>query len=191
MPKGIRPTQDKVRKALFDILGDIAGLSFLELFAGSGAIGFEALSRGASEVTLVEYNRTCLLAMEKNIAALKLENCVLYPQEAERAIRRLHKECKKFDIIFLDPPYPKSLVPRPYDKLNTRGSGSTGNLQEQPLSKKTLQTLSAYDILAPNGFVVAQHFRKDGLPAENGELILIKEARYGDTLLSFYKKRED
>lgn len=167
MPKGIRPTQDKVRKALFDILGDIAGLSFLELFAGSGAIGFEALSRGASEVTLVEYNRTCLLAMEKNIAALKLENCVLYPQEAERAIRRLHKECKKFDIIFLDPPYYGDRV------------------------KKTLQTLSAYDILAPNGFVVAQHFRKDGLPAENGELILIKEARYGDTLLSFYKKRED
>ena len=167
MPGGIRPTQDKVRKALFDILGDIAGLSFLELFAGSGAIGFEALSRGASEVTLVEYNRPCLLAMEKNIAALKLENCVLCPQEAERAIRRLHKECKKFDIIFLDPPY----------------YGDT--------SKKTLQTLSAYDILAPNGFVVAQHFRKDRLPAENGELILIKEASYGDTLLSFYKKRED
>ena len=184
MPKGIRPTQDKVRKALFDILGDIAGLSFLELFAGSGAIGFEALSRGASEVTLVEYNRTCLLAMEKNIAALKLENCVLYPQEAERAIRRLHKECKKFDIIFLDPPYYKGTAPR-------LRSGSTASSVGEPLTKKTLQTLSAYDILAPNGFVVAQHFRKDGLPAENGELILIKEARYGDTLLSFYKKRED
>jgi 16S rRNA (guanine(966)-N(2))-methyltransferase RsmD len=167
MPKGIRPTQDKVRKALFDILGDIEGLSFLELFAGSGAIGIEALSRGASAVTLVEYNRACLLAIEKNIASLKLEGCVLYPQEAEKAIRRLHKEAGKFDIIFLDPPY----------------YGDT--------SKKTLQTLAAYDILAPNGLAVVQHFRKEKLPAENGELILIKEARYGDTVLSFYKKRED
>jgi 16S rRNA (guanine(966)-N(2))-methyltransferase RsmD len=63
-PKGIRPTQDKVRKALFDILQDIAGLSFLELFAGSGAVGIEALSRGIRDLTLVEYNRDCLLAIK-------------------------------------------------------------------------------------------------------------------------------
>jgi 16S rRNA (guanine(966)-N(2))-methyltransferase RsmD len=188
LPKGIRPTQDKVRKALFDILADIEGLSFLELFAGSGAIGFEALSRGAADLTLVEYNRDCLSAIKKNIESLALKAPALYPQEVQGAIKVLHKEEKKFDIIFLDPPYPKTLVPRPYDKSNKRGSGSTGNLQEQPLSKKTLQILGAYDILAPNGFVVVQHFKKDGLPQESGELRLVKESRYGDTILSFYRK---
>jgi 16S rRNA (guanine966-N2)-methyltransferase len=70
MPKGIRPTQDKVRKALFDILGDISGLSFLELFAGSGAVGFEAVSRGAKELILVEDNRACQLTIAKNIESL-------------------------------------------------------------------------------------------------------------------------
>lgn len=188
MPKGIRPTQNKIRKALFDILGDIEGLSFLELFAGSGAVGFEAVSRGVADLTLVEYNRDCLVAIKKNIDSLKLKACNVYPQEAQRAIKTFYKDKRKFDIIFLDPPYPKSLVPRPYDKLNKRGSGSTGNLQEQPLSKKTLQTLGAYDILAPIGLIVVQHFKKDNLPKSLGSLILFKQATYSDTVLSFYKK---
>ena len=67
IPRGIRPTQDKVRKALFDILGDIKDMSFLELFAGSGAVGFEAVSRGVGDLTLVEYNRDCVLALKKNL----------------------------------------------------------------------------------------------------------------------------
>ncbi len=101
MPKAIRPTQDKVRKALFDILGDIEGLSFLELFAGSGAVGFEALSRGVSDLTLVEYNRDCLMAIRKNIESLKARSCVLYEAEAEKAIGALERNDKRFDIVFL------------------------------------------------------------------------------------------
>jgi 16S rRNA (guanine966-N2)-methyltransferase len=166
MPKGIRPTQNKVRKAIFDILGDIQGLSFLELFAGSGAIGFEAASRGVADLSLVEKNRECLQDIKDGIASLKLGNCSIYPLEAERAIRLFSENKRKFDIIFLDPPYYKGL------------------------SKKTLQTLGAYDILAPCGFVVVQHFKSDELPNENRELGLIKEFRYGDTLLSFYRKKE-
>ena len=164
MPKGIRPTQDKVRKALFDILGDIQGLSFLELFSGSGAVGFEAVSRGVTDLTLVEYNPSCLMAIRKNIESLKPKACDLYPKEAGDAIESFRKNKKKFDIIFLDPPYHKDM------------------------SKKILQMLGAYDILAPNGFVVVQHFKKEQLPKESGKLTLIKEARYGDTLLSFYRK---
>ena len=87
MPAGIRPTQNKVRKAVFDILGDIEGLSFLELFAGSAAVGFEAVSRGVSNLTLVEYNPECLKAIRKNIESLKLKSCSLYPKEAEDAVR--------------------------------------------------------------------------------------------------------
>ncbi len=164
MPAGIRPTQDKVRKALFDILGDIEGLSFLELFAGSGAIGFEAVSRGVKDLTLVEYGRDCLLAIKNNIESLKVKACGVYPIEAEKAIKVLHKEARLFDIIFLDPPYYKAL------------------------SKKTLQTLSAYDILTKDGFIIVQHFKKDNLPDALGDLTLFRQSRYGDTMLSFYRK---
>ncbi len=166
MPKGIRPTQNIVSKALFDILGDIEGLSFLELFAGSGGVGFEAVSRGVAELTLVEYNPDCLRAVRKNIESLALKSCSLYPLEAERAIKAFYNDKRRFDIIFLDPPY------------------------YQGLAKKTLKMLGAYDILAPNGFMVVQHFKRDELPEESGKLKLIKEARYGDTLLSFYKRKE-
>ncbi len=164
MPKGIRPTRDKVRKALFDILGDINGLAFLELFAGSGAVGLEAASRGVTELVLVESDRDCLLAIRENIDSFKPKACILYPKEADSAIKALYNDNKKFDIICLDPPY-------------YRGR-----------SKKTLQTLSAYDILSPGGFIIGEHFKKDSLPDNLGVLSLFRQARYGDTILSFYRK---
>ncbi len=165
MPKGIRPTQDKTRKALFDILGNIEGLFFLELFAGSGAVGFEALSRGAKALVLVEQNPECASAIKKNIELLKVfESCVLYPIDSQRAIKNLQQSGKSFDIIFLDPPYHQDLV------------------------KKTLQTLEAYDILAPNGLIVVQHFKKENLPDEPGVLSLFKQYKYGSTLLSLFQK---
>jgi 16S rRNA (guanine(966)-N(2))-methyltransferase RsmD len=164
MPKGIRPTQGLVRKALFDILGDIEGLSFLELFAGSGAVGFEAVSRGVADLTLVEYNRDCFLAIKKNIESLELKACSLCPIQAQEAIKDLYEDKRKFDIIFLDPPYYRDLA------------------------KKTLQTISDYDILAPNGFIVVQHFKKDILSDNIGNLTILRRAGYGDTVLSFYKR---
>jgi len=188
MPAGIRPTQDKVRKALFDILGDIEGLSFLELFAGSGAVGFEAASRGARDLTLVELNRACLLAIEKNIDALKIRDCNVCPKEADDAIKALHKNKKRFDIIFLDPPYYQDLS-HSRTALKTAGyPPSMAGEESGSLSKKTLQTLSAYDILTPSGLVIAQHFKKDNLPDALGDLALFRQAHYGDTVLSFYRK---
>lgn len=174
MPAGIRPTQEKVRKAVFDILGDIAGLSFLELFAGSGAVGLEAVSRGVKELALVEYNSDCLAAIRKNIDSLKLKACSIYPKEAEDAVKIFLKEGRKFDIIFLDPPYYKGKVIRGGDSL----------------TKKTLQTLSSCDILTPCGFIICQHFKKDDLPAQLGVLALLKRKVYGDTVVSFYVKKE-
>jgi 16S rRNA (guanine966-N2)-methyltransferase len=188
MPKGIRPTQNKVRKAIFDILGSVEGLSFLELFSGSGAVGFEAVSRGVAELTLVEYNRDSWLAIKKNIESLELTSCSLYPFEAEKAIKAFHKDKREFDIIFMDPPYYKGKFPRPYDKLNKRGSGLAAVSINDSLAKKTLQMLGAYDILAPNGFIIVQHFKKDDSPDKAGNLTSFKEATYGDTVLSFYRK---
>ena len=167
MPKGIRPTQNMVRKALFDILGDLEGVSFLELFAGSGSIGFEALSRGVKDLVLVETNRDCQLAINKNIASLKVKSCVLYPGEAENSVKLLYGQNRKFDVIFLDPPYYKDMA------------------------KKILQTLSAYDILAPDGLLVAQHFKRDSMPETiEGKFKLFKRSFYGDTVLSFYDKNK-
>ena len=174
MPKGIRPTQNRVRKAIFDILGDVKGLSLLELFAGSGAVGLEALSRGASGVVFVENNRNAQLAINSNIQALKLQNCLLMSRRAEETIPFLHKSGRKFDIIFMDPPYSKG--------------EALGKDSVESLAKKTLQMLGAYDILAPNGFVIVQHFKKDSLPENAGSLTRFRQAAYGDTVLSFYRK---
>ena len=168
MPKGIRPTQNKVRKALFDILGDIQGLSFLELFAGSGAVGIEALSLGAKQVVFVENNSDCLKALKNNFTYLLPTTYYLLPLDVFIAIKKMSKNKKQFDIIFLDPPYLRDVTP-------------TG-------AKKTLLNLSTYDILSPNGFIVAQHFKKDILPDRIGNLIILRQAEYGDTVLSFYRK---
>jgi len=164
IPSGIRPTQEKVRKAIFDILQDVEGLDFLELYAGSGAVGFEALSRGCRSLTMVENNRNCLKVLQKNIEALKLDKGSLLPISAEDAIVRFCKKGLAFDIIFLDPPYY-------YNQ-----------------AKKTLQLLSAYDILAPNGFIITQYSKNETLPEELGELRLLRRYRYGDTLLAVYQK---
>lgn len=182
MPKGIRPTQNKVRKAIFDILGDIEGTSFLELFAGTGAVGFEAKSRGVKELVLVENNRECIEAIKKSMAELKLfdtfdcrlvsalsktewADCKLLTIEAERCLEILKKHQKSFDVIFLDPPYYKDTV------------------------KKILQIIGACDILASNGLLVVQHHKKDDLPDAQGGLILCKHFHYGDTELTFYKRK--
>jgi len=166
MPKGIRPTQDKVRKAIFDILGDISGLTFLELFAGSGAVGLEALSRGASELVMVESNRDSILAIKKNIQLLKATDCNLYHLEAEKTVKLLFLNKKRFDIIFIDPPYLEGMA------------------------KKILQTLEGYDILAAHGLIVIQHSKAELLPKDALKFDLIKEARYGDTRLSIFRKKE-
>jgi 16S rRNA G966 N2-methylase RsmD len=195
MPKGIRPTQQKVRKAVFDILGNVAGLSFLELYAGSGAVGLEALSRGAAEVTLVESGRQSLKAIEMNIAALGARGCCAHSLGAEQAIALFNRDKRKFDLIFLDPPYDKeAAAPNLKGKVGVPPSTATPRAKRNcagvllSAAKKTLQTLSAYDILAPNGFIMVQHFKKDTLPDALGVFSLIRRYKYGSTILSLYKK---
>ena len=171
-PKDIRPTQEKVRKALFDILGDIEGLSFLDLFAGSGAVGLEALSRGAGKVVFVERSKPYIRIIKYNLFSFELSHrpistlpsFMVIWQDVQGALRRFERSRQSFDIIFLDPPY------------------------YADLAKKTLKTLSLCDILSPNGIIVCQHFKRDFLPEKIENLGLIKQAKYGDTLLSFYKR---
>ncbi|MBU0549663.1 MAG: 16S rRNA (guanine(966)-N(2))-methyltransferase RsmD [Candidatus Omnitrophica bacterium] len=198
MPKGIRPTQDKVRKALFDILGDIKGMSFIELYAGSGAVGLEALSQGASRVVFVEKDRAHVKIIKNNLSALGLGDeqagglaCYwLIEMDAGRAIERLQQKKEEFDIIFLDPPYYQSLAPRFGSTPLIVSRSVSKDAVSESLSKKTLKILSRCDIVSACSLVVCQHFKKDILPESAGNLILIKQAKYGDTLLSFYRKTD-
>ena len=164
-PKGIRPTEERVRKAFFDIMGDISGLSFLELFAGSGAMGFEALSQGASNVLFVEKDRQAVKAIEHNLKALGIaSHAELIAADVQEIIPALAGRGRKFDLIFLDPPY-------------YRGT-----------AEKTLQRLAEYDILQNPGYLVIQHFKRDPIPDRQGTFFSFKQAHYSDTLLTFYRK---
>jgi 16S rRNA (guanine(966)-N(2))-methyltransferase RsmD len=112
-PKGlaVRPTSDRVREAIFDILGEeVAGAAVLDLFAGSGALGLEALSRGASRGVFVESDPAAYAFLRKNIESLgaeEAESCLL---DYRKALRRLRARSMRFDLVFLDPPYGRGLA---------------------------------------------------------------------------------
>lgn len=106
---GLRPTPDRVRETVFNWLGQILdGKRCLDLFAGSGALGFEALSRGASLVVMVERDSKAMQAIKENAALLKAEHCELAGTDA---LRFLDRETRQFDVIFVDPPYQMNLLP--------------------------------------------------------------------------------
>jgi 16S rRNA (guanine966-N2)-methyltransferase len=169
MPKGvdIRPTQDKVREAVFNILGDIIGKAILELFAGSGAFGIEAISRGAGSVTFVDNNFRCAQAIKLNLESLAVPELKydIIKANALSVLPRLDKNEEKFDIIFLDPPYYKGI------------------------SKKCLLNIDAYDIVSPVGLVIVEHFKKDALDVELKRFFLLDERRYGDTVVTIFHRR--
>lgn len=169
MPRGvdIRPTQDKVRQAVFNIIGDMSGKNVLELFAGTGAFGIESISRGARHVTFVDNNFKCTECIRSNIESLGVEDSRydIIRTNALSVLARLERAEEKFDVIFLDPPY------------------------HLGLAKKCLINIDAYDILAPISLVVAEYFSKDRLTGHLETLILDKERRYGDTLVSIFRKK--
>lgn len=106
-----RPTTDKIKETLFNILNPyLADADFLDLFSGSGAIGIEALSRGARYAAFVENSRAALECIKINLKNTKLESqAEIYPMEALEAIRALERRGKAFDIVFMDPPYNRNL----------------------------------------------------------------------------------
>lgn len=102
-----RPTTDRIKETLFNMLqGSLADCLFLDLFAGSGAIGIEALSRGAKQAVFIEQDRTALACIRENLTRTKLtDQALVYPLEVIEGIHKLEKNGSVFDVIFLDPPY--------------------------------------------------------------------------------------
>ena len=172
MPKGvrIRPTQDRVREAVFNIIRESVPESrVLDLYAGSGAFGIEALSRGAYSTIFVDNNINCIRVIKFNLLVLgdNARLCQLVKSDGVRAVSRFKKEGKKFDIIFLDPPYHKDLA------------------------RNCLIKIDACDILSQRGFVICEHFVKDVMPEKIGRLLCFKQRKYGDTMVSFYRKHNE
>ncbi len=157
----VRPTSDKVKQALFNILGDrVRNAVFLDLFAGAGGIGIEALSRGANRVVFVDSSRESLAIVKQNLNKTGFGNRVQVVQSKAEAF--LKKPSEPYDIVFLDPPYAEALGP-------------------------LLDMIAISGIVKRGGIVVAERFKKQSSPEQAGNLILYREARYGDTVLAFYK----
>jgi len=154
---------DRVREALFSILADsVRDAVVLDLYAGSGSLGLEALSRGATEVCFVDRAHPAVECLQTNITRVGSEECAILPMPVDRALARLVQERMKFDLVFLDPPYYKGLVPR------------------------TLEQISRIDILSSRARIVAEHESKLEAPSEVGSLFRIDTRRYGDTSVSIY-----
>ena len=164
-PRGtsVRPTTDRVREAVFAILGDdVEGSVVLDLFAGTGAMAIESLSRGAAGAVLVESSPAALNALRANLAALEAEDALCLPLDYREAVRRLSSKGRTFDLVFLDPPYGKGLVGQAAELLSRAG------------------------ILAPGAVVVAERASRDPadtLPAAWRERA---DRRYGDTRITLY-----
>lgn len=164
-PRGsvVRPTADRVREAVFGILGDrVAGASVLDLFAGTGAMALEALSRGAAGAVLVESSPEAFAALSGNVSALGATEAVCLPVDYRKALRGLASKGRRFDLVFLDPPYGRGLVGRSAAEIHRAG------------------------LLAPGAVVVAERAAKDPdeeFPAGWEERT---DRRYGDTRITLY-----
>ncbi len=159
----MRPTSDRVRESLFSILGDLAGFRVLDLFAGTGALGIESISRGADSLVAVDRSQASVRVIEQNLEALGVDSQARVMRlEARAALRRLASEEERFDLVFLDPPY--------------------ADLAEAPA---VLAALVACDILNPNAVVVVEGPKRHSLPGVPG-LALEKTRRYGDTVIYWF-----
>ncbi len=167
-PEGIRPVSERVRKSCFDILGDqVKGKRVLDLFSGSGSLGFEAISRGAEFCVFIDANRKGISAVRRNISALALSaKTQSYLKDSFLAVKDFFAAKTTFDLIFLDPPYYREIL------------------------IKSLQQLSQYDILSPSGYLVAFCYQKDAFLNESGDSRLLLQKKYGQTLLLVYRKED-
>ncbi|WP_066639312.1 16S rRNA (guanine(966)-N(2))-methyltransferase RsmD [Desulfolucanica intricata] len=168
-PKGlkIRPTADRVKEALFNIIRDrVKDSIFLDLFAGTGNIGIEALSRGAARVVFVEYHYRTLQLIRSN---LELTGFVGFAELVQGNVPLCFEHLKRLEngyhLIFLDPPYLKNLI------------------------TPTLEGISKYNFLIQGGLVIVESSKLENVPQKIDNLQLQRQEKYGDTCLSFYCER--
>ena len=165
-----RPTQNRIKETLFNIIqGDVPGCRFLDLFAGTGAIGIEALSRGAERAVFVDNSRKAVNCIKENLQHTRLDpQATVIESDAQAAIRRLSLQGQRFGIIFLDPPYDADL--------------------EMPV----LRALDKAGILAPNGMVIVEMRRKKELEGiEETGFAVTRVKDYKNNCHIFLKRKEE
>lgn len=167
----LRPTSDQMRQTLFDVLGPaVRGSRFLDAYAGSGAVGLEALSRGASAVVLVENHRPAVELIGRNLQALGVSpNAVrVLACQVVTGLERLAGEGAQFEYVFLDPPY--------------------AGIAEY---HRALRGLGRSELIAPQSSVIAEHSRHMHLEESYGRLAQVRLLRHGDSQLGFYRLKEN
>ena len=166
-PKGgaLRITADRIKESLFDILGSLDGSIFLDLYAGSGNVGIEALSRGAERCVFIENRRTHAAQIEKNLSLTGLSGGKVIVLSVQKALKQLHERKERFDIIFADPPYRQGMV------------------------APTIRMISQGRLLSTLGIVVIEHSALESCEGER-ELSIYDQRRYGDTIITFLTTSE-
>jgi 16S rRNA (guanine966-N2)-methyltransferase len=163
----VRPTTDRVKEALFNILPSVGGMRFLDICAGCGNVGLEALSRGARHSVFIEKSLRLVAAIRENLRLLGFEGrAEVMAGEAQKGIVRLTNKGEEFDILFADPPYDAGLL------------------------EKSLGSLKDGRLLAGNAVIVLQHSVRETVGEDSTyPFALTDQRRYGDTLLTFLEKR--
>ncbi|AYX89550.1 16S rRNA (guanine(966)-N(2))-methyltransferase RsmD [Staphylococcus cohnii] len=157
--RNTRPTMDKVKEGIFNSLHEVSGIG-LDLFAGSGALGIEALSRGMEKVIFVDQNFKAIKIIKANLQHLNIsDQAEVYKNNADRALKALSKRAMQFDVIFLDPPYDKGLI------------------------DEALDGIIKFNLLKENGIIVCEFNHKEDIDTKSFHVI--KRYHYGltDTLL--------
>jgi len=173
-PRGMktRPTSDRLRETLFNVLApSIEGARFVDLYAGSGAVGIEAISREAEFVWFAENASAAVKAVRENLASLKVsDGFAIEARGAVVLLDELVKRGEKVDLVFLDPPYEAAAeYARTLELLGGRGSA----------------------MLAEDARVIAEHWSKEELAASYGQLERVRVLKQGDAALSFYARRAE
>ena len=171
-PRGqaLRPTSDRLRETLFNILGAAVEDSvFVDAYAGTGAVGIEALSRGARRVVFIEKHRAAVAVIRRNLSQLGIEESAeVLPVDASKGFAWLAKESVRADFVFADPPY--------------------ADAAEYAL---VLEVLGESSVVAPDGRVIIEHDRRQKLPDRAGNLMRMRVAEQGDATLSIYARERN
>jgi 16S rRNA (guanine966-N2)-methyltransferase len=163
--KHIRPTADRVRETIFNVLGQwLEGQKVLDLYAGTGALGLESVSRGAPRAVLVDSDREALALCRANTDTLGFGAQVeILAQPVERALQTLGRRGDRFELIFADPPYAARVV------------------------ETVLEGIARNGVLAPGGTVVIEHDKREAAPESHEGFERVDQRRFGDTLVSLFR----
>ncbi len=162
-----RPTTDKVKEAIFSMIGPyFDGGHVLDLFAGTGGLGIEALSRGMQRAVFIDIEKKSIDTVQMNLRATGLsEQAEVYRNDAARALKALAKREQRFELVFLDPPYKMKVI-----------AELIGSMEEQ-------------NLLDPHAVIVVEHDAQDVLDEVIGSFEQQRRAEYGDTAVTIYKQR--